>query len=232
MGAPEDEDESPPKKKAQPPVSPSAAPPRVGARIADVEPFHAPFEPPPGALRAPVAPPVWTARGEDTGQLAMPEPSSSVPKTVELELPEVRVPPPPPPPRAAPIPATREAHAPPPKPRSLFTETTYVLSEAQLRGEAPVPMRAPAKEEDPERITYPDGIPADVGEEDTMGDTTSPYFDASALRSPDDPLRIYEETTAVLHVPKDDGADSDEEDLDGYTHVDGRGHAIGPIDDD
>jgi hypothetical protein len=182
------DDDREPKADAKRPKS--AAPPPLVGRIADVEPFQAPFQPPPGSLKPPDrGAPVWHAAGTDTGQLVAP--SAPLPKTVELEMPP-----------APEYPETRELALPDAPAPMLFAETTYVLEDAQLRGDKAAPLAGDAPpplegEKTEPRFEIPEGfftLPIDQ----THGDEDSGSQSLFAL---------HEETTNILkdRIPGPDG---------------------------
>lgn len=182
---------------------PEGAPPRLAA-IADVEPVEAPYAPPPGASRN--ARPVWTSDGEHTGQLviadapadapvvaptleiALPAAPPAIPPTRELALPEARageatavLPEPQPTHADEPTAVLPEPLAPSPKPVRRGYEPTAVLTEAQLRGEAPVPMRGRSIYEEVTSV-----LPASLLEENDDSTQVVPA-DALAALDDDDP---------------------------------------------
>lgn len=187
-----DDDAEASRKEAPPDASKekrTGRPPPMAARIADVEPFVAPFEPPPGALKPPPQqPPVWRSQGNKTGQLTAA--SAPLPKTVELPLPD-----------APAMPQTVELEA-PSGASGLFAETTSILNDAQLRGEEAVPLRAkpitPFASDDDEERTDQYAIPPEflASDVDTVGDSPSPLDGDDT--GPHAALLIFEETTAIL----------------------------------
>lgn len=203
----ERDDDEPPAKPPPPKVDPSKPPPppMVG-KIADVAPFEPMYEPPPGAMSAPRQAPIWRSDGKRTGQLAAPQ--GPLPKTVELEMPEVR---------SSDIPATRELES-PEGASGLFAETTYILNAAQLRGEAPAPMRSDAQlepdlEEDrTDQIAVKAFAAVAVHDTSTIDDTDSPLADDfDDPTAPHPVMSFHEETTAILKGQDVPPSDEDDE---------------------
>jgi hypothetical protein len=183
-----------PKKPAPPKVEGSRPPPPMAAKIADVIPYDAPYEPPPGALSAPRQRPIWRSNGKETGQLVAP--SAPLPKTVELLLPEAR-------PSAVPsaIPLTRELEPPPEGASGLFAESTFILSEAQLRGDAPARQQALEPDIDDDERTDEISMKAlqaaVAGELSTIDDSDA-FDDFDDPTAPQQVISFYDESTAIL----------------------------------